>query len=304
MTALPLPTLELVNVPDSPRGSSHLAHETQQLQKNEENHPTSDAFDIVAVAPCDPRSFAYLSDEMLRPIPAPSHPASPYRNKADPIQPDACTAAFRSQGHSAQHLSGAGVDTMTRKSTGINRVGAHREDGVPGAAGTIAHLVIAQVLTDPEPRTFEVTALHERVRAACGGSNSSLNSRRIFVSAFSGVSKYLNRLSPTDCTFVASELDLGTCRPDLLWSLPDGRFFMDEIKTGRYLTAERVREQAARQFQAGALRFGHDFVGVRIVGTTTHSASLFMGPSNVLTPLATSGLSFPALRARTVGSAE
>ena len=123
-----------------------------------------------------------------------------------------------------------------------------------------------------------------------------MNAKRIRALALTSACKYLSLLLPTCAEFIGAEVVLSTGRADLVWLLPDGDIFIDELKTARYLDAEAAVAQASRYTTAGVEMFGDGFVGVRVISTTQERRSLLVTPTLSVQPLAPTPLSIAALR--------
>lgn len=175
-------------------------------------------------------------------------------------------------------------------------VGTHTQSGVPATAGTIAHAVIAELLTTGPTNDGNIDAADRLVRDACHSLGRSLNAKRIRALALTSVCKYLSLLRPTMAEFIGAEVVLNTGRADLVWLLADGDVFIDEIKTARFLDAEAAVAQAARYATAGVDMFGDGFAGVRVISTTQERRSLLVSPTLAAVPLTDSALAIPALR--------
>lgn len=179
---------------------------------------------------------------------------------------------------------------------------AYRHDGVPGAAGVIAHQVVASLIPSYGGRV-PVKVISTLIADECSAVGSGLNGRRVYALAVSATAKYLNFLRPTDCVFVASELVLPGSRPDLVYRSDRGVFF-DELKTGKYVNRFDIAEQVAAQLTAGKAEFGSEFLGVRIVATSSPRSSYLARPSGTTIALNDSDFGFGSLRsAHLVGGA-
>lgn len=171
----------------------------------------------------------------------------------------------------------------------------HAGSGVPSAAGQISHAVIAELLTRGEPNV-SVDVLDDMVRALGARRDASLNAKRVRALALTTAAKYLSLLRPTCTQFLGAEVSLGTGRADLVWLLPDGDVFIDELKTERYLQVDAAVEQASRYVTAGVEMFGDGFVGVRVVSATHERHSLLVDTNLRVGLLSESPLAIPALR--------
>lgn len=175
-------------------------------------------------------------------------------------------------------------------------VGTHSISGVPAAAGRIAHLVIGYLLTLGSDLPVTVEQVEQLVHAECRGLGASLNAQRVRALALTSACKYMHWLMPTSAEFIGAEVRLTTGRVDLMWLLPDGSIFMDELKTSRYLDEAAAVTQAARYATAGVDMFGDGFVGVRVISTTQQRRSLLVTPDLAVKPLAGSELAIPQVR--------
>lgn len=173
---------------------------------------------------------------------------------------------------------------------------AFGKDGVPVAAGRIAHIVVTEAVTAPERP--EIAALQRRVSQLCRDMGASMNARRTYINALTSATKYLTRLRPTCAHLLHSEETIDGARPDLVWQLPSGAVMFDELKTGRYVTAERVADQARAHVEAGWAEFGCAFVGVRVISTSSPARSLLFTPDGQHHELANTWLSIDNLRRR------
>lgn len=182
---------------------------------------------------------------------------------------------------------------MNRRTAGV-----HHANGVPAAAGTIAHHVCATLLTARGAGTPDIDTIENHVRTACKSLDRRLNSTRVRVLAFTAAAKYLTLLQPTDATFIGAEVPFGAGRADLVWA-SDAGVFVDELKTERFLAAEEAAEQAARYVTAGVDTFRERFLGCRIVATSQQRRSMLVTPELHVVSLADTPLAFDALRAQT-----
>lgn len=175
----------------------------------------------------------------------------------------------------------------------------HTRDGVPGRSGQIAHSVVASMLLDAEIAPGEISdhaRLQRTVHKACAGVGKSLNGHRIYISAFTAASKYLSRLRPLSASLLAAEETVQGVRPDLTWLHSNSGVFFDELKTGRYVTVDKVQKQVVQQLLAGIEEYGASFLGVRVLSTSIPSNSLMFLPDGSIQPLQASWLAIPSLR--------
>lgn len=152
----------------------------------------------------------------------------------------------------------------------------------PQDAGILTHALIAMLV--PElPRLTPVTLperIHDLAGALVGGDN--VNRRRVLQSTAAGhAATYLRRLAPTSWSLLGCEFDTGNGRADLAWQHEDGRVLFDEVKTVNRPVAvltESWIDQAARYARGGEVRFGTQFVGVRLLPIgSLHCSALVRG---------------------------
>ena len=75
-------------------------------------------------------------------------------------------------------------------------------------------------------------------------------------------------------------------RYDLVWRLPDGRVWADEIKTGRPPgVLEGLEEQVNTQVAAGVQEWGPTFLGVRVVLLAAPAQSYYVFPDGEREPV-------------------
>lgn len=160
---------------------------------------------------------------------------------------------------------------------------AFGRDGVPAAAGQIAHRVIAEALSID--KASDIDWIDRRVKQLGKTLGRSLNARRVYGNAATSVVAYLRFLRPTTATLLHAEETISGVRPDLAWQLPAGAVFFDELKTGRYVGANRVAAQAHRQVEAGWNQYHLAFVGVRVISTASAQRSLLFDVGGTCTPL-------------------
>ena len=191
-------------------------------------------------------------------------------------------------------MAGHNIDAATAKPDNVKRAEtsadiqpgnpiAFGRDGVPAAAGQIAHRVIAEALSID--KASDIDWIDRRVKQLCKTLGRGLNARRVYGNAATSVVAYLRFLQPTIATLLHAEETISGVRPDLAWQLASGAVFFDELKTGRYVDANRVAAQAHRQVEAGWNQYHLAFVGVRVISTASAQRSLLFDVGGTCTPL-------------------
>lgn len=171
---------------------------------------------------------------------------------------------------------------------------AHGRDGVPEAAGRVAHRVIAEALS--ADRLPDHGWLQARVDTFSSSLGNSLNARRMRINAYTSAAKYLSSLRPTAARLLCAEQSIAGTRPDLVWELQSGGIFFDELKTGRYVTVQRVADQACRQMESGWAEYGCSFIGVRVISIASPARSLLFSLGQPPAELRSTWLAIEALR--------
>lgn len=145
--------------------------------------------------------------------------------------------------------------------------------------GIRAHQVIAKLAArGAQPTYAEQT---EAVKAALTGFRP-VEKRAHRQNLLSDVHTYFTHLiPPASWLFAGSEDRLGTGRVDLIWTDPDGRILLDEIKTGTpwSLRTTNTQLQVAGYIAAARTRWGRLFVGLRLLSTYDHRESTFIDPA-------------------------
>lgn len=176
-------------------------------------------------------------------------------------------------------------------------VGTHDLCGVPARAGIIAHKVIADVLSGtPAATPIPVEDLSALVRAETSGLGRTLNAGRLRALALTSAAKYLNLLRPTSAEFIDSEVTVNRGRMDLLWLMPNGTLFADELKTERFLNEDAAVRQAHRYLLAGRIELGDAFEVVRVISLTQERRSVLVSSDDEARPLRQTNFSIWSLR--------
>lgn len=172
---------------------------------------------------------------------------------------------------------------------------------VTRSAGTATHKVIAGALTalasdgDPIGR-IELAGPVDLVALAHAAHNPTVTGpmrASVRISASTNANKYLTRCTPTGWHLIGCEVRLDGAIADVVWEHPNGRVFIDEIKTG---VAGRdvpdVVDQLTRLVRAGKGRWGTRFVGVRHLplATPRYATVWTFDPADVLTPAVLEGV--------------
>ena len=163
------------------------------------------------------------------------------------------------------------------------------EDGTKARAGTVgalAHEGIARFLTDGiEPTPEEVRRLAGELVSPFAQVEGRAHRQRL-VGAIS--SYFWHHLPPREFLFHGAEVDLGSGRPDLLWASFRGEVLLDEVKTGnhRTLKTRATTEQVERYREIACHAWGDQFLGIRLLSTSTPGKSLFVSADGSVTQLA------------------
>jgi hypothetical protein len=151
--------------------------------------------------------------------------------------------------------------------------------------GTLAHEAIATLI--PVTRTPTVPQLKRA--ASAGRQNFGAVEGLAHRQTIAGlVGAYFWQLLPSDeWTLVGAEQQLGPGRVDLLWTDPERRLLIDEIKTGhvRTLTLQNTRTQVDTYIRTANALWGNRFAGLRLLSLQEPWASKFIAPDGATTPL-------------------
>lgn len=154
---------------------------------------------------------------------------------------------------------------------------------VGSTVGTLTHRLIAKVIEmcGPTPSPIQILEVADAlsVRAA------PINRQALITSSTTLTAAYFRRFPIKSATYLGAEQWAGQVPIDLMWRLPNGNVWFDEIKTGLSIggfSHAKTLAQVREQWEVGRDTFGDSFGGVRGLMLRSPARSfLFRGVSPV-----------------------
>jgi hypothetical protein len=146
---------------------------------------------------------------------------------------------------------------------------------VHSAAGTVAHLLVAEACSSEHPTGFDLIGAANRMLRERSDLGVLRGSVRLAAVTAAGV--YLTRWRPVSATLSAVEFPLGRRVADLVWELSDGTVVVDELKTGLAVPGLRDTRQCVDMCAAGVAVWGGCFGGVRLIYTSRPADCVWFG---------------------------
>lgn len=147
----------------------------------------------------------------------------------------------------------------------------------PREVGTLIHRAIADLArTSLEPDGAAILRAADRSRVMFDKVEARAHRQNI---AGGVLSYFRHLLPPPGWQFAGHEVHLGLGRVDLVWNHDDGRVLVDEVKTARFLRRTAITSQVRIYLDCARTTWPDRFIGLRLVSTADHRASLFFPPS-------------------------